>query len=83
MQLVSYTQYYVPVKLCSTTRSIHLFNITGKLTPEQIRLKRNIPWGVIELDWKEINITLNGKKKLPASVIILLGNKFKIRCIVR
>ena len=36
------TQYYVPVKLCRTVGSIQLFKITGKLTPEQITLKRNI-----------------------------------------
>ena len=32
-------QYYVPVKLCRTAGSIHLFTITGKLTPEYIELK--------------------------------------------
>ena len=43
-------QYYVPVKLCRTAGSIHLFKITGKLTPKCIKLKRNILWDVIELD---------------------------------
>ena len=43
-------QYYVPVKLWRTTGTIHLFKITGKLTPEHIELKRNILWDVIELD---------------------------------
>ena len=33
-------QYYVPVKLCRTAGSIHLFKITGKLIPEHIKLKR-------------------------------------------
>ena len=38
----------------------------------------------MELDWKEINMTLNGNKiNLPASVIIQLRDKFKIRCIVK
>ena len=64
--------------------SIHLFKITGKLTPEHIKLKRNILWDVIELDWKEVSMTLNGNKiNLPASVIIPLRDKFKIRCIVK
>ena len=50
MLFISDTQYYVPVKLCRTARSIHLFKITGQLTPEHIKLKRNILWDVIKLD---------------------------------
>ena len=62
LQFISDVQYYVPVKLCRTAESIHLFKITGKLTPEHIELKRNILWDAIELAWKEVNMTLNGKK---------------------
>ena len=80
MLFISDTQYYIPVKLLRTAGSIHLFKITGKLTPHHAKLKRNILRDVIELDWKEVNITLNGNKiNLPASVIILLRDKFKIR----
>ena len=37
------TQYYIPVKMCRTAQSIHLFQITGKLIPEHIknRLERS------------------------------------------
>ena len=84
MLFISDPQYYVPVKLCRTAGSIHLFKITGKLTPEHIKLKRNILWDVIELDWKEGTMTLNGNKiNLPALVIIPLRDKLKIRCIVK
>ena len=39
---------------------------------------------IIEIDWKEVNMTLNGNKiNLPAPVIIPLRNKFKIRCIIK
>ena len=80
----SASQYYVPVKLCRTAGSIHLFEITGKFTPEHIELKRYIHWDIIELDWKEVNITFNGNKiNLPASVIIPFRDKFKIRYFVR
>ena len=34
-------------------RSIHLFKITGMLTPENVKLKRNKLWDVIELDWRK------------------------------
>ena len=67
-----------------TTGSIHLYKITGKLTPEDIDLRRNILWDVTKIDWKEVNMTLNRSKvNLPTSVIIPLRDKFKIRCIVR
>ena len=84
MLFISDTQNYVPVKLCRTTGSIHLFKIIGQLTPENIKLKRNILWNVIELDWKEVNMTLNGNKiNLATSAVILLRDKFKIKCIVK
>ena len=84
MSFFSDTQYYVPVKLFRTAGSIHLFKIMGKLTSEQITMKRKLLWDIIEIDWKEVNMTLNGKKgHLPKSVIIPLRDKFKIRCIIR
>ena len=84
MLFISDTQYYVPIKLFRMAGSIHLFKITGTLIPENVKLKRNILWGVTELDWKEVNMTLNGNKiNLPTSVIIRFRNKLKIRCIAK
>ena len=81
---MSDAQYYVPVKLCKTVESIHLFKITGKLFPEHVKLKRNMLWDVTELDWKEGNMILNGNKiNLPATVIILLRDTFKMRHIIK
>ena len=62
MLFISDAQYYVPVHLCRTAGSIHLFKITGKLSPEHIKLKRNILWDIVELEWKEVNMTLKGRK---------------------
>ena len=52
MLFISDAQCYVSVQLCRTAGSIQLFIITGKLTPEHIKIKRNILWDDIELDWK-------------------------------
>ena len=41
MILISDVQYYVPIKLCKTAGSIHLFKITGTLKPENIKLNKN------------------------------------------
>ena len=63
---------------------IHLFKITGMLTPEKVKLKRNILWDIIELYWKEVNVTLIGNKiNLPTSVTIKFRDKFKIRHTVK
>ena len=63
---------------------IHVFEITGTLTPESVKLKRNIIWDVIEIDWKEVNVTLNRNKiNLPKSVTIKFRDKFKLRYIVK
>ena len=84
MLFISDSQYYILVKLCRTAGSIHLFKITGKLISEHIKLKRKILWNVIEIDRKEVNMTLNGNKiSLPSSVIIPLRDNFKIRCIIK
>ena len=42
MLFISDAQYYIPVKLCRTASSIHLFKITRKLIPEHVKLKKNI-----------------------------------------
>ena len=66
-------QSYVPVKLCKVARNIHLFKLMGKLTPDCVTLKRNWIWDVLELDWKEVNVTLHGNNiNWPTSVILLL-----------
>ena len=38
MIFISDVQYYVPIKLCKTTGSIHLFKIIGTLKPKNIKL---------------------------------------------
>ena len=65
--------------------SIHFFSkLQVTLTPENVKLKRNILWDVIKLGWKEVNMTLNGNKiNFPKSVTIKFRDKFKIRCIVK
>ena len=41
MLFISDAQYYIPIKLCRTTGSSHLFKIIGMLTPENVKLKKN------------------------------------------
>ena len=84
MLFTSDVQYYVPLKLCRTGDSIHLFKITGKLLPEHVKLNKHMLWGFIDIDWKEANVILNGNNiKLPTSVILPLRDKFEFRRIIK
>ena len=47
MLLFTDVKQYVPVKLCKTAGSIHLFQIYGQLTSDQITLERKYLWDVI------------------------------------
>ena len=44
MIFVSDVQNYIPVKLCKTAGSIHLFKITGTLKAENVKLNKNYIW---------------------------------------
>ena len=73
MIFISDVQYYIPIKLCKSAGSIHLFKISGMLDPENIKLNRNCIWDTLEIDWKEVNMTFNDNKiNLPRIVMIKL-----------
>ena len=73
MLLISDIQYYMLVKLYKTAGSIHLFKITGKLTPDKVKLNKHCFQDILEIDWKEIKVTFNGKViNLPKSITIKL-----------
>ena len=84
MLFFSDVEHYVPVKLCKTAGSIHSFKIIGHLTPAQMTLERRFLWDVVQIDWKEVLMTLNGNMVcLPISVILLMRDKIKLKCIIR
>ena len=47
MIFISDVQNYVPIRLCKTTDSIHLFKIIGMLKAENIKLKQKLFMGYI------------------------------------
>ena len=55
MLFISDVQYYVLIKLCKAAGSIDLFRITG------IKLNKHYIWDILEVDWKEVKVTFNGK----------------------
>ena len=64
---ISDVQHYMPIKLCKTSGSLHLFKITGTLTSEDIRLNKNYLWDTLE----KIKLSFNSNEiELPQLVTI-------------
>ena len=81
---VSNTHSYIPIKLCRVARSIHLFRIKGRLNLENVKLKKNWIWDVLEINWSNVSITLNDNKKdLSSSVIIPFKERYTARRLFR
>ena len=81
---ISNTHSYVPIKLCRVARSIHLFRIRGRLNPEDVKIKKNWIWDVLEIDWSDISIMLNDNKiHVPSSVIIPFRERYRARRLLR
>ena len=81
---ISNAHSYVPIKLCRVAGSIHLFQIKGRLNPENMQLKKNWIWDVLEIDWSNVSITLNDNKiNLPRSVIIPFKERYRARKLLR
>ena len=84
MLFISNTKSYVPIELCKIAGSIHLFRIRGRLTIENVRFKRNWIWDVLEIDWRDVSMMLNGNEiNLPRSVVLPLRDKIRARKLLR
>ena len=42
---------YVPIKLCKTSGSIHLFKLMESIQREDVTLHRNTIWDILDIDW--------------------------------
>ena len=80
MLFISDVQNYVPIKLCKTAGSIHLFKIKGTLNTRNIKLNKNYLWDTLEINWKEVTVTFNDNKiELPRIIAIRILDKIKVR----
>ena len=81
---ISNTHSYVPIKLCRIAGSIHLFRIRGRLNLENVKIKKNWIWDVLEIDWSNVSITLNNNEiDLPSSVILPFKERYRARRLLR
>ena len=56
---ISDVQNYMPIKLCKTSGSIHLFKIKGTSKLRDIKLNRNYLWDMLEISWNKTIFTFN------------------------
>ena len=81
---ISNATTYVPIKLNRIAGSLHLFKLRGRLTIENVRFKRNWIWDILEIDWRDVGMMVNGNAiNLPTSVVIPLRDKFRARKLLR
>ena len=68
---ISDVQHYIPIKLCKTSGSPHLFKIKGTLKPEDIKLNKNYLWDMLEINWNGIKLSFNSNEiDLPKIITI-------------
>ena len=83
MLFFSDVKQYIPVKLCKSAGSIHLFQMYGQLSSDQIVLEKNCLWDMVRINWKEVFVTLNGTMaQMPRSVKVLPRDKYKLRALM-
>ena len=84
MLFISNTKSYVPTELCRKAGSIHLFRIRGRLTIENVKFRKNWIWDVLDIDWQDVSMTLNGNEiNLPILVATPFRDKFRVRKLLR
>ena len=73
-------QHYIPIKLCKISGSPHLFKIKGTLKSEDIKLKRNYLWEMLEINWNKIKLLLNSYEiELPKIIMYKIQDKVRVR----
>ena len=74
------TILYVSLNLNQLARNTHLFKLTGELSLENVTLKKNWIWDVLEIKWENICIVLNNKEvHLPTTLLVPFIDKLKVR----
>ena len=48
-------QSYLPLEVNSIAGNVHLFNLTGLLHSDDVMLKKNWIWDVLEVDWNDVH----------------------------
>ena len=75
---------YIPLHLNKLAGSVHLFKLHGILTKENLVLKKNWIWDVLEIDWTDMYLLQDHKEiNLPVTVVIPMYYKYKLKQLLR
>ena len=74
----------IPLYLNKLTGSVHLFKLHGILTKENLVLKKNWIWDILEIDWTDVySLQDHNEINLPVTVAIPIYYKYKLRQLLR
>ena len=77
-------QCYIKLHLSKIAGSIHLLKLHGMLTKENLTLKKNWIWDVLQIDWAGVYVLQDHKDtNLPVTVVIPIYYQFKLRQLLR
>ena len=77
-------QCYIPLHLNKLAGGVHLLKLHGMLTKENLVLKKNWIWEVLEIDWTDVYVLQDHKEiNLPVTVVIPIYYKFKLRQLLK
>ena len=55
-----------------------------EINSRKYKIQENWIWDVLEIDWKEVSMTLTGNEiNLPSSAILPFRDKFRVRKLLR
>ena len=81
---VADNQCYIPLHLNKLAGSVHLLKLHGILTKENLVLKKNWIWEVLQIDWTDMYVLQDHKEiNLLVTVVIPIYYKFKITQLLR
>ena len=74
------TQSYVALDLNRIVGNVHLFKLTGALLSDDVTLKKNWIWDILEVNWNNVHATLNEREiNLPMPLVIPIAYKIRTR----
>ena len=77
-------QCYILLHLNKMTGSVHSFKLYGMFIKENLTLRKNWIWDVLEIDWTDMYVIQNVKERnLPVTVVVPMYYKFKLRQLLR
>ena len=81
---VAHNQCYILLHLNKMRGSVNLFKLHGMLIKENLTLKKNWIWDVLEIDWTGMYVIQNDKEiNLPVTVVVPMYYNFKLRQLLR